>query len=147
MLIAAEGAVRYGPVIDVLDLCRKMRLREVRFAKLRETGGAADGADDPQTDPADAPATGEAPLAQDPTSPPKRLVIRIDKDNRLWIAGRQQTLASLRQKDPGLSVVMFTAYGFDDNLVYKTRQLGASGFISKHLPLTQIISTFADSII
>ena len=74
---------------------------------------------------------------------------RIDAvllDVRMPIMDGIQTLASLRHKNPELAIVMFTAYGFDDNLVYKTRKLGASGFISKHLPLTQIISTFTDSI-
>ncbi|MFH1868746.1 MAG: response regulator [Candidatus Omnitrophota bacterium] len=56
-----------------------------------------------------------------------------------------ETLATMKQERPEMRVVMFTAYGCDENLISKTRELGASGFISKNVPLTQIINNFLES--
>ncbi|NQT89678.1 MAG: response regulator [Candidatus Omnitrophica bacterium] len=53
-----------------------------------------------------------------------------------------ETLAKLKQKKPDLPVVMLTAYGYDEELVNKALGLGASGYISKNLPLAQIVHTF-----
>lgn len=56
-----------------------------------------------------------------------------------------ETLAGIKQEKPEIRVVMFTAYGCDDNLISRTRELGASGFISKNIPLAHIINNFLDS--
>jgi CheY-like chemotaxis protein len=53
-----------------------------------------------------------------------------------------ETLAKLKQKMPQLTVIMLTIYGYDEDLVNKALELGASGYISKNLPLPQIIHTF-----
>jgi len=53
-----------------------------------------------------------------------------------------EALIKIKQKKPGLPVVMLTAYGYDDNLISKALELGAAGYISKNLPLAQILHTF-----
>ena len=51
-------------------------------------------------------------------------------------------LEEIKKKDPSIEVVMLTAYGYEDELINKSMQKGASGYISKNLPLQQIINTF-----
>jgi len=53
-----------------------------------------------------------------------------------------ETLAKLKQKNPLLPVIMLTAYGYDDNFINKTVELNADGYISKNLPLAQIVYAF-----
>lgn len=53
-----------------------------------------------------------------------------------------QVLDKLKQKKPELPVVMLTAYGYDEDLIKKALDLGAAGYISKNLPLAQIVHTF-----
>lgn len=53
-----------------------------------------------------------------------------------------QTLEAIKKKDPSIDVVMLTAYGYNEKLIDQAMQRGASGYISKNLPLEQIINTF-----
>ena len=53
-----------------------------------------------------------------------------------------KVLEEIKKKDPSIEVVMLTAYGYQDELINKSMQKGASGYISKNLPLQQIINTF-----
>lgn len=53
-----------------------------------------------------------------------------------------EALEKLKQKKPELPVVMLTAYGYDEDLIKKALDLGAAGYISKNLPLAQIVHTF-----
>lgn len=53
-----------------------------------------------------------------------------------------QALEKIKKKDPSIEVVMLTAYGYEDKLINESMQKGASGYISKNLPLQQIINTF-----
>ena len=53
-----------------------------------------------------------------------------------------ETLMKLKEMKPELPIVMLTAYGYDENLINKALQIGAAGYISKNLPLAQIVHTF-----
>ncbi|MFH1867898.1 MAG: response regulator [Candidatus Omnitrophota bacterium] len=53
-----------------------------------------------------------------------------------------ETLGRLKKKKPELPVVILTAYGYDDNFINKALELGAAGYISKNLPLNQIVYAF-----
>lgn len=53
-----------------------------------------------------------------------------------------QALEEIKKKDPSIETVMLTGYGYDDRLINESIQKGASGYISKNLPLQQIINTF-----
>lgn len=37
---------------------------------------------------------------------------------------------------------MITGFGFDEELIAKTKQFGCSGYIGKNMPVAQIIVTF-----
>ena len=57
--------------------------------------------------------------------------------------GGIQALEEIKKKDSSIEVVMLTAYGYEDKLINESIQKGASGYISKNLPLQQIINTFS----
>jgi CheY-like chemotaxis protein len=63
-------------------------------------------------------------------------------DIRMPVMDGLEVLSKLKQKKPELPVVMLTAYGYDDNLINKALEFGAAGYISKNLPLAQIVHTF-----
>lgn len=51
-------------------------------------------------------------------------------------------LQEIKKRDPSIEVVMLTAYGYDDKLINECIEKGAAGYISKNLPLKQIVNTF-----
>jgi DNA-binding NtrC family response regulator len=51
-------------------------------------------------------------------------------------------LKEIRQKYTSLPVVMITGFGFDEELITKSKQLGCCGYIGKNMPVAQIIVTF-----
>lgn len=53
-----------------------------------------------------------------------------------------KVLEEIKKKDKTIEVVMLTAYGYDDKLISESIEKGASGYISKNLPIKQIINTF-----
>ena len=63
-------------------------------------------------------------------------------DIRMPVMDGIEVLSKLKQKRPELPVVMLTAYGYDENLINKALEFGAAGYISKNLPLAQIVHTF-----
>lgn len=53
-----------------------------------------------------------------------------------------EVLKLIKEKYPSLVVVMITAYGYDDELVNSAIEKGASGYISKNMPIAQILNNF-----
>ena len=53
-----------------------------------------------------------------------------------------EVLKEIRQKYINLPVVMITGFGFDEELICKSKQLGCCGYIGKNMPVAQIIVTF-----
>jgi CheY-like chemotaxis protein len=53
-----------------------------------------------------------------------------------------EVLKNIRDIYRNLPVVMITGFGYDEDLIAKTKQLGCSGYIGKNMPIAQIISTF-----
>ena len=53
-----------------------------------------------------------------------------------------KALEEIKKKDAAIDVVMLTAYGYDEKLINECIKKGASGYISKNLPLQQIINNF-----
>lgn len=39
-------------------------------------------------------------------------------------------------------VIMITGFGYDEELIAKSREYGCSGYIGKNMPISQIISSF-----
>jgi DNA-binding response OmpR family regulator len=53
-----------------------------------------------------------------------------------------EVLKNIRDTDKKLPVIMITGFGFDEELITKSKQLGCSGYIGKNMPVAQIIITF-----
>jgi len=53
-----------------------------------------------------------------------------------------EVLKEIRKTYPSLPVVMITGFGFDEELIYKSKQLGCCGYIGKNIPMVKIIGTF-----
>ena len=50
-----------------------------------------------------------------------------------------QLLAALKGNHPKLPVIILTGMGFDDELLQEALEKGASGYVSKTLPLEQLL--------
>ena len=50
-----------------------------------------------------------------------------------------ELLESLKASNPSLPVIILTGMGFDEDLLQEARQKGADGYISKTLPLDQLL--------
>jgi CheY-like chemotaxis protein len=53
-----------------------------------------------------------------------------------------EVLKNIRDTHKNLPVVMITGFGFDEDLIAKSKQFGCSGYIGKNMPIVQIIATF-----
>jgi len=53
-----------------------------------------------------------------------------------------EVLKNIRDTHKDLPVVMITGFGFDEDLIAKSKQFGCSGYIGKNMPIAQIIVTF-----
>ena len=53
-----------------------------------------------------------------------------------------ELLKNIRDTHKTLPVVMITGFGFDEDLIAKSKQLGCAGYIGKNMPVAQIIATF-----
>lgn len=53
-----------------------------------------------------------------------------------------EVLKNIRDNNKILPVVMITGFGFDEDLIAKSKQFGCSGYIGKNMPVAQIIVTF-----
>lgn len=53
-----------------------------------------------------------------------------------------EALKKIKDAKPDLIVIMITGFGYDENLISKSKELGCSGYIGKNMPISQIISSF-----
>lgn len=53
-----------------------------------------------------------------------------------------ETLKKIKDIKPSIAVVMITGFGYDEDLINKSKELGCSGYIGKNMPITQIMSNF-----
>ena len=53
-----------------------------------------------------------------------------------------ETLKKIRETKPNLTVVMITGFGYDENLITQSKELGCDGYIGKNMPISQIINNF-----
>lgn len=51
-------------------------------------------------------------------------------------------LKEIRREYGNLPVVMITGFGFDEELIDKSKEFGCCGYIGKNMPVAQIIITF-----
>lgn len=50
-----------------------------------------------------------------------------------------EVLKEIKQKYPNIAVVMVTGFSYDDELVNESIRLGAAGYVSKSVPLKELI--------
>jgi len=53
-----------------------------------------------------------------------------------------EVLKKIKDIKPNLPVVMITGFGYDEELIAKSRELGCCGYLSKNIPISDIISNF-----
>ncbi len=53
-----------------------------------------------------------------------------------------ETLEKIRAAKPGQIVIMITGFGYDEKLIAKSKELGCSGYISKNMPIREIVENF-----
>lgn len=53
-----------------------------------------------------------------------------------------EALRQIKGLKPNLPVIMITGFGYDEELISKSKELGCSGYIGKNMPISQILSNF-----
>jgi CheY-like chemotaxis protein len=53
-----------------------------------------------------------------------------------------EALKRIKIVKPNLTVVMITGFGFDEELLAKSKEYGCSGYIGKNLPTSEIMNSF-----
>jgi len=53
-----------------------------------------------------------------------------------------EVLKNIRDSYKKLPVIMITGFGYDEDLIAKSKQFGCFGYIGKNMPVSQIITTF-----
>lgn len=53
-----------------------------------------------------------------------------------------EVLKRAKDKKPNLVVIMITGFGYDEDLLAKSKEYGCSGYIGKNMPISQIMSSF-----
>jgi DNA-binding response OmpR family regulator len=53
-----------------------------------------------------------------------------------------ETLKKIKEIKPKTTVIMLTSLGYDEKIVNQSKELGSSGYISKHLPMHEIMESF-----
>lgn len=53
-----------------------------------------------------------------------------------------EVLKNIREHHKEIPVVMITGFGYDEDLIAKSKQLGCCGYIGKNMPVAQILATF-----
>lgn len=53
-----------------------------------------------------------------------------------------ETLKKIKEIKPDLTVIMITGFGYDEELISKSREMGCSGYIGKNMPISQIMTSF-----
>ena len=55
-----------------------------------------------------------------------------------------EVLKNIRDTNRILLVIMITGFGYNEDLISKSKEFGCSGYIGKNMPVAQIISTFKE---
>jgi DNA-binding response OmpR family regulator len=53
-----------------------------------------------------------------------------------------ETLKKIKQAKPNSVVIMTTGFGYDEDLIAKSKELGCSGYIAKNMPTSEIMANF-----
>jgi DNA-binding NtrC family response regulator len=53
-----------------------------------------------------------------------------------------ETLKKIKDVKPKMIVIMITGFGYDEDLISKSKEFGCAGYIGKNMPISQIMSNF-----
>jgi len=53
-----------------------------------------------------------------------------------------EALKKIKDLKPKTAVVMITGFGYDEDLINKSKEYGCCGYIGKNMPISQIMSNF-----
>ena len=53
-----------------------------------------------------------------------------------------EALKKMKDTNPDLVVIMITGFGYDEELISKSKEYGCAGYIGKNMPISQIVSSF-----
>jgi two-component system response regulator (stage 0 sporulation protein F) len=53
-----------------------------------------------------------------------------------------EVLQKIKEIKPEIVIIMITGFGYDEDLIAKTREFGCSGYLGKNMPISQIMSNF-----
>lgn len=53
-----------------------------------------------------------------------------------------EALKRIKDTKPAVVVIMITGFGYDEDLVAKSKEYGCAGYIGKNMPISQMISSF-----
>lgn len=53
-----------------------------------------------------------------------------------------EVLKRIKDTKPNSIVIMITGFGYDEELISKSKEYGCSGYIGKNMPISQIMSSF-----
>jgi len=53
-----------------------------------------------------------------------------------------EALKKIKDLKPTTAVIMITGFGYDEDLIAKSKEYGCCGYIGKNMPMSQIMSNF-----
>ena len=53
-----------------------------------------------------------------------------------------EALKHIKDLKPNIIVIIITGFGYDEELIAKSKEYGCAGYIGKNMPITQIMSSF-----
>jgi len=53
-----------------------------------------------------------------------------------------EALKKIKEIKPNVIVVMVTGFGYDEDLIAKSREYGCAGYIGKNMPISQMLRNF-----
>ncbi len=53
-----------------------------------------------------------------------------------------EALKKIKDAKPEIVIIMITGFGYDEELLSKSKEYGCSGYIGKNMPISQMISSF-----
>lgn len=53
-----------------------------------------------------------------------------------------EVLKKSKDLKPDLVIIMITGFGYDEDLIAKSKEYGCSGYIGKNMPISQMLSSF-----
>ncbi len=53
-----------------------------------------------------------------------------------------EALKRIKDLKPGIVVIMITGFGYDEELISKSKEYGCAGYIGKNMPISQMVSSF-----